>query len=297
MSLRTRTLLTIGLTAISLVAVLSLLFSRTLLRAFAEAELRDTERDAHHARAFLEDELRAMDVLNHDWASWDDTYAFIEDANPAYIRSNITDETFLNAHLNLMLFVHASGRVVLARAYDLEAEQEVPVPQEVDDALPVLARATEGGLRGLLLLPEGVLLVTARPILTSEDEGPARGVLAFGRYLNADLLDRMSQHLDLSVTAYRADRPEEWPEDLRVIYPQLSPEAPILARALDGARIAGYGLMTDLYGRPALVLRTEGPRNIYQRGLLALRYLIGTTTALGLLVALAAALLLERDVL
>ena len=297
MSLRTRTLLTIGLTAVLLMALMGLLFSQTLLRAFSEAELQDTERDVQHAQTFLEDELRAIGILNHDWASWDDTYAFIEDANPAYIRSNITDETFRNTHLNLMLFVHASGRVVFARAYDLEAEEEAPVPQGVYDALPVLTRATEEGLRNLLLLPEGVLLVTARPILTSEGRGPARGTLIFGRYLNSVTMGRIRTHLGLTVTAHRADRPEEWPDDLQVIYPELSPDSPIRARALDKSRIAGYGLMTDLYGRPALVLRTEGPREIYARGLLALRYLVGTVTALALLVALAAMLQLDRDVL
>lgn len=297
MSLRTRTLWTIGLTTVFLTALLGLIFSQTLLRAFAEAEVRDTERDAHHARTFLEDELRAMDILAHDWASWDDTYAFIEDANPAYIRSNITDETFQNTHLNLMLFVHTSGRVVLARAYDLEADREVPVPQGVHDALEVLTRPTDEGLRGLLLLPDGVLLVTARPILTSEDRGPARGTLVFGRYLNAGLLDRISRHLDLAVAAYRADRPAEWPEDLQAIYPRLSPETPVRAKALDEARIAGYGLVTDLTGRPALILRTEGPREITARGRLALRYLIVTAAVLGLLIALAVMLQIDRSVL
>jgi len=297
MSLRTRTLLTIGLVTAALTAILGLLFSQTLLRAFAEAEVRDTERDVHHARMFLTDELRAMDVLNHDWASWDDTYAFIEDANPAYIRANLTDATFQNTHLNLMLFVHTSGRVVWARAYDLEASREVPVPQGVYDALGLLARPPEEGQRGLLLLPEGVLLVTARPILTFEDQGPARGAVVFGRYLNSDIQARISAHLDLSVTAHRADRPQDWPDDLRAAYPFLSPEAPVLARPLDDARIAGYGLMTDLYGRPALILRTEGPRDIVARGRMALQYLVVTTAALGLLVTLAAVLLLDRSVL
>jgi len=297
MSLRTRTLLTIGLVTAALTAILGLLFSQTLLRAFAEAEVRDTERDVHRVRMFLADELRAIDVLNHDWASWDDTYAFIEDANPAYIRSNLTDATFQNTHLNLMLFVHTSGRVVWAGAYDLEANREAPVPQEVYDALGLLARPTEEGTRGLLLLPEGILLVTARPILTSEDQGPARGAVVFGRYLNSDLLARMSAHLDLSVTAHRADRPQDWPDDLRAVYPSLSPEAPVLARPLDDARIAGYGLMTDLYGRPALILRTEGPRAIVARGRIALQYLVITTAALGLLVTLAAVLQIDRSVL
>ena len=297
MSLRTRTLLTIGLVTAALTAILGLLFSQTLLRAFAEAEVRDTERDVHHARMFLTDELRAMDVLNHDWASWDDTYAFIEDANPAYIRANLTDATFQNTHLNLMLFVHTSGRVVWAGAYDLEASREVPVPQGVYDALGLLARPTEEGQRGLLLLPEGVLLVTARPILTFEDQGPARGAVVFGRYLNSDIQARISAHLDLSVTAHRADRPQDWPDDLRAAYPSLSPEAPVLARPLDDARIAGYGLMTDLYGRPALILRTEGPRDIVARGRMALQYLVVTTAALGLLVTLAAVLQIDRSVL
>jgi hypothetical protein len=36
---------------------------------------------------------------------------------------------------------------------------------------------------GMFLLPEGPLIVTARPILTSEGKGPSHGVLIMGRYL------------------------------------------------------------------------------------------------------------------
>ncbi|MBS7656999.1 hypothetical protein KEJ33_03655 [Candidatus Bathyarchaeota archaeon] len=48
----------------------------------------------------------------HDWASWDDTYNFVQNANPNYIQTNLVDETFINSKLNLMLFFNAAGNFV-----------------------------------------------------------------------------------------------------------------------------------------------------------------------------------------
>ncbi len=294
MSLRYKTLLILGAIFVVLVGLFSVLFYRFGMEQFYAMERRDAEHYARHAWGELHDELAAMDRLAHDWASWDDTYAFIEDRNPAHIRANIVDETFINASLNLMLFIHASGDVVFARAYDLESGEEMPVPPGVYDALPVLTDIPDpgAGRQGLLLLPEGVLLVTARPILTSREEGPARGTLIFGRFLNGEMLDRISAHLDIPVTAYCWDRPGDWPEDVRAVASSLS-AAPILARPLDAERIAGYALLPDLTGNPALILRAVENREISRQAQTALRIFLGSLVALGLLFTTAALLSLD----
>ena len=295
MSLRFKTLLILGLIFALLVSILSVLFYRFGTEQFYAAERQDVAHDARHARAALESELAAMDLLNRDWASWDDTYAFVEDLNDAYIRSNIVDETFTNLRLNLILFVHRSGEVVFARAYDLESGEEAPVPPAIYDAISALTRFPDlqTGLQGLLLMPEGVMLVTARPILTSQGEGPSRGALIFGRYLTEKQVRQMSTHLAAPVAAYRWDRPEDWPDDVRVASPSLSAAAPLLAHPLDAEQIAGYALIPDIHGNPALILRVVESREIARQAQMALRLFIGSILILGLLFTAATLLLMD----
>src|SRR5206468_5054238 len=62
------------------------------------------------------------------------------------------------------------------------------------------------GETGVILLPEGPLLVAARPILTSDGNGPSRGTLIMGRYLNSALIAQLGErtHVDLSVQRFDA---------------------------------------------------------------------------------------------
>lgn len=299
MSLRYRTLFILGLILVVLAGLFSALLYRFGTEQFYVIERQETERLARYGLAMLNDELAAMDILTQDWAAWDDTYAFIEDLNPAYIRSNLPDETFVDARLNLMLFVRTSGEVAFARAYDLEAREEMAVPQGVYDALPILTDILYPGTgkQEMLLLPEGALLVTARPILTSRVEGPARGTLIFGRFLSDEIVARINAHLGISAGIYRWDRPEDWPADLRQVSASLSPARPLLARPLNEDQIAGYALITDLYGNPALVLTVAEDREIYHQFQFTLRLFMVNVTLLGLLFAVAVALLLDHLVL
>src|SRR5690606_38830367 len=138
--------------------------------------------------------MEKLDIFTLDWASWDDTYTFVADRNQAYIDSNLTDQLFMDAQLNLIVFVNPSGEIVFGKAYDTENEAVVPVPEAFQDHL------TSDGLlnhpqltshvKGILTLPTGYLLVASRPITTSLKEGPVRGAIIMGRYLDAAFIDR-----------------------------------------------------------------------------------------------------------
>jgi sensor domain CHASE-containing protein len=83
----------------------------------------------------LSDDIAQLDRMAGDWAPWDDTYAFIQDANEDYIQSNLVDDTFINARLNLIAFVDRNGRIVYSKAYDFESKKETAVPQGLPDYL------------------------------------------------------------------------------------------------------------------------------------------------------------------
>ena len=128
MTLRTKTLIIIGLTLIGLVVLLWILSRPIMLDGFAAVDAERTERDVRRIRAVLACDIDALSTLASDYAGWDDTYEFIETGSEAYTDSNLVDSTFIDTKINLMLFVNSDGRIVFAKTFDLLQQQSVQTP-------------------------------------------------------------------------------------------------------------------------------------------------------------------------
>jgi len=300
MTLRRKILLVISIMLVGLIAILYAASSTILLRGFAAVEERDTRQNVERALDALSNDVVNLDSSTRDYASWDDTYAFIEDANEAYVEANLVDTTFSNLELNLMVFVHSSGRIVFSKAFDLQNQEETPFPESLQahlaaGSLLLQHPDLESGLTGLILLPEGALLVASRPILTSYYEGPARGTLMMGRYLDDAQIEHLAEITHVSLAVRRFDDEQmlaDW-----AVSASLLDKAPILVRPLSADSIAGYALIRDIYGQPALVLRVDSPRAIYRQGQTSVHYLLVSLLLVGIVFGVASLLLLEKLVL
>lgn len=294
MSLRRKTILAIGIILAVLLGATYAAQQFILTESFANLEAREMR--AHLTRALnaLRVETTQLERVASDWARWDDTYQFIEDVNPAYIQSNLTDAAFTNLRLNVMVFIHSSGRIVSGKAYDLQNQRAVPLPPTLSAYLtrdsvllqhPDLMSVTSG----ILNLPEGPLLVAALPILTSQNTGPSRGTLIFGRFLDAEEIAQLGETIQLSLTAQRWDN-AALPADFETARARLTAATPVHTQPLDDQIIAGYALLNDVSARPALILGATIPRDITQQGRTNQIYL----SALGALVSLVGCVLLIR---
>ncbi len=149
MSLRKRVLLIIGATLIGLISLLHTLFVQILQGGLLELEEAEVREEIQRSVRALEHELAFLETQVSDWAPWDDTYQFIEDANRAYIESNLVDSTFANLELNFMAFVHSTGRIVFQKAFDLESGEEMPIPDglkpHLTDGSPLLQPSSSDG--------------------------------------------------------------------------------------------------------------------------------------------------------
>ena len=163
--------------------------------AFNELERTQAMEDSMRARAAIQGELRQLDNTLGNWAEWDDAYVFAEDRNPHFIQSNLGDWRVLekSSHLNLCVILARDGQVLYNGGYDTDLGGKVSLaafsgerPAILATLRPVLER--EQALEGILSTERGLLLLAARPILTTQGSGPARGVLVFGRFLDAPLL-------------------------------------------------------------------------------------------------------------
>jgi len=301
MKLRKKALIVIGVTLVIMIVFLYTVSRIVLLSSFAELEKRDIYQNVERVLSVLSSGLSTLDAITYDWAAWDDTYVFVEDVNDKYIESNLVADTLLVLRLNLILFINSSGEAVFGKGFNLDEEEEAPLPLSLQehlspDSLLLRHSDTESSIVGILPLSEGPMLIASRPIITSEDEGPIRGTLIMGRYLDAVEIERLAEITHLSLTVWDVDD-LPMPRDFQVPVSSLSKEKEILVQSLSDESIAGYVLLEDIYGKPSLVLRVDMPRDIYKQGQITVFYVVFWLLAISLVFGIGVILFLQRAVL
>ncbi|GAB4213677.1 MAG: hypothetical protein OHK0012_10240 [Synechococcales cyanobacterium] len=280
-----KTIFSAGAALVGLVAALGLTSSVAVDRSYRRLETEFVGDHLERVISTFTDEQDSLDSTGRDWAEWDDTYQFMEDRSDRYISSNVTAAALTNFDLNLILFLNTSGEIIHAQSYDRETEAMQAIPPDLLSHLSarslLLQNASEPTLEpGILLLDQDPLLIVARPILTSEAAGPSRGTLVVGRYLTESSVAALQDKLRLSLQVFRVDDPMLPPTERTILQSFLDPSAPELLdatevsmlppdttiRVLDAQTIAGYALLRDIYGQPAVLLRVNMPRTVYQQG-------------------------------
>jgi signal transduction histidine kinase/CheY-like chemotaxis protein len=301
MSLKRKTLLVIIMTFFGLFAIQYFLSEMILLRSFAKLEKREVEKQVARTMNAVENSIRGIGVMAQDWATWDDAYRFVEGVNTDFESVNIVASTFMTLRLNVILFTNVAGQLVMGRGFDLDGEREVPLP---DGLLSHLSRGgpldcasgTDRKTDGFLTLPGGTLLVSARPVLTSNGGGDPAGTLVFGRILDSGEVERIASLAQLPV------RIEE------IFDPALSKgfanagrnpsgDASILVHRKDPRTVEGRALLRDIYGNPAMILRVDLPRELYLQGEKSIFYLLLFLLLATLIFASAIMTFLHRQVL
>ncbi len=302
MTLRKKTLIITGVMLVGLVGLLYFISQTSLLRSFAELETQNVRQNVERVSIMLRGRLATLNSVVGDWALWDDTYAFIQDGNQEYIKSNIDPLTVVNLQLNMMVFLDTSGRLVYGRAINIQTAAEVPFPQSLldhlaDHKLILDHQNPNDSVTGLIGLPEGILLFASRPIATSEFKGPIRGTMIVGRYLDAAEIETLADAARLAVSVWRIDTPA-MPADFQAALTALTPaDTSIFVQPLNKDMVAGYTLVRDVYNQPAFLLKVEMPRDIQRQGQTNLVYSTLAFLFSGLVFGAVMVLFLEKGVL
>lgn len=285
MSLRTKTLSIIAVTLAVLAVTVYISSSEIVLGRFQNLEEDQAARDLNRARGAIDTEVTRINSVGGDWAAWDDTYAFVQGDHATYAEDNLSIDSLLNLHINMMLFYNADGELVQASGLDLQQEAEVDVPDTVlssIEGVPGLLRfeGTSDSTSGLITTPEGPLLLSARPVITSERAGPIAGSFVIARYLDEALLADLSAVTELNLSAA-----------------PMGESAADVIEPLNSDNLTATTVLTDVTGQPAFGLQVEMPRDVYKEGQETIRYLLFALLVIGLVFGLLVTLLLERVVL
>ncbi|MDP3563412.1 MAG: CHASE4 domain-containing protein, partial [Methanoregula sp.] len=301
MKLQEKSLLVFVVLLMVMLLGISVFFSTVLLSSYSALEERYVEKDLSQAVNKLDNELFSMSAIASDWGPWDDTVDFVQGKDPNYIKSNLQQYGFDNLNMNLIIITNTKGEVLFSGSYDLKKKVMVPVPRffsgHLDPANPLMQMSDpHQGTSGIMMLPEGPILVVSQPIVHSDYSGPPQGVVIMGRYLDNAETARLAELTHPSLTFTRTGDPALSP-DLVSRLREKSGTAPGIIQLLNGDRIAGYALIRDIYGKDALVLQITEPRDIYHQGINTTVQVILIILAGGLFLGLLVIFLLDKVVM
>jgi len=249
----------------------------------------------------LESKLK---TLVGDWAPWDDTYIFVRELNPAYIEKNLSANSFQTLGIHFMLFFNNSDELVYSRFFDLEQAQKVASDPRVLFGVQSFAHFLHftsplEKKSGLLRTATTPALIASAPIATSSYDGPIRGTLVFGRYLDPATVNQISSQSRLSITTeiFTKEHAPLFQEGQHHQFSISPTPLPVAFRIKDARTLQAFTLLKDLGNTPTIVVSLSLKRPLFQQGMAMWRQHAIFLVAIGVFCILALMLLLNRLIL
>ena len=277
-----------------------------ILPGFIDLERDEAQKDLGCSVEAIKKEIHHLDTVCSDWSSWDDTYNFVESRSREYIDSNLVLGTFTGSELNIIYILDKYGKVVWGEIYDLETEETLRLADFPKDDFPEkhpLISYKSGNrplseikITGIFMAEQGPMLISSRPILTSNDEGPVRGSLIMGRFINEGFVKTLVDQTQVSFKVFPIQG-NSLPEAIKEIPAQLTNQSPYLIEKKGDDHLMIHTSFPDIKGKAALLISAKIPRKISAKGYTVTRYVLISISISALVVLIAMLLFLHRIVL
>lgn len=300
MSLRSRVAALLVALSMALAGIMYSTQQWVVMPTFVDIERMAAELNVNRCVEALQRDLQSLANTTSDWAYWDDTYRYVYDRNEQYEQVNLSDDSFLNARLNLICLLDNDRQLAWGECRDNEQSRRLELPKlfaDLQDPHGPLADFEEDGdgATGIVVTDHGPMLLASRPILNNTREGPRRGTLIMGRFLSPKEIADLAERTQVYLTVWTVGKDRLPALVAQIVDGGLADGATLLTN--DGPEIlAAYYVFKGVDGKPALVMRLDLPRVLTAQG----RVAAGVATACmiaGSAVTLAAVwLMLQRGV-
>ncbi|HCE42639.1 MAG TPA: hypothetical protein DET40_03730 [Lentisphaeria bacterium] len=301
MKLRVKALVYTGTTLLVLTALISIFSSIAVLSGLNRLEEDQMLKNARLLSEALKSETARLDTLAADWGRWDESYAFIESRNQSYIDSNLQDQAIGNLGVDMMVFIDNTQKITYGTAFDPVKKVKIPLPPEIIECIESNKAIFNGGndkdysRHGILMSSSSPFIFSACSILTSKLEGPSRGMLLMGNYLDKDFIGRIGRHIQKDFTVTRTDM--DMPAEMLDVSTELRKTNLPLISFPGGNSISVFMPINDVHDKQALIAEMTVKREIYSAGKQALITFICSLIASGGILYLLIYFILERAVL
>ena len=241
-------------------------------------------------------EIEVLDTIVMDWAVWDNSYQFMIDKNPEYIKANLSEDTLNNLKINIMLFIDNKGNLVHGEGYDLQKKESVPIDEALLKYIKDHSLLQNSDVKyrksGIVTLNgKDLILLSICPILTSAGEGPINGYIVLGANFTekkiADIGEELSSEIKLTFL-------KDFEYDQKIF--DLKDDK-IQIDAVSDQKIIGRAFLDDIDGKHLLLLSIEKNRDINNIGEAGIKATLWLLLGLFFLFAIIITVILDRGIL
>ncbi|MBT0665314.1 hypothetical protein KI809_13490 [Geobacter pelophilus] len=287
MEQKKKAIITFSATLLVILLLLLISVKYLVLNSYLALEDEDAKEHLQRVDYAFESELDSLEAIAGDYAAWDDTYRFVQTAEPRYVASNLTDDSLAKLRVDLIVFVRNDGQAIFSKFLKSGAASADIATQwllkHLEPSSPLLqCKSPQNKVRGVIVIAGVPYLVIAKPVLTSEVQGPVIGSLIMGRKIDTGELSRMQKmtRLPLDVSIIEPNSP--LPVASRSAKP-LSLENRFLVRKVNYETLNGLALIGDIYRKPALLIKVKIERDIYRSGVKTSRYFMAWAVIISLI--------------
>jgi signal transduction histidine kinase/HPt (histidine-containing phosphotransfer) domain-containing protein/ActR/RegA family two-component response regulator len=285
MRLTTKVTLTLVVLIVLSLFLNYVVFHTYLAEGFTELEQHLARRDMDRCRAALQREAEYLGAFVKDWAQWDDTCKFMAGRKAVYEEANLQFTTFKDNKLSVIRYYDEAGTLFWGKMFDLDAGKEISSTEFISRTL-LHPHQPENSVAGILLTELGPLLVASSTILTSDAEGPPRGVLMMGRNLDDDSVTAIARNVGVTLRVWPL-RDKAVPTEAQRWLKSLPLRGEYAFAHEDRNHLSVYSVVESIDGQSALLMATTVPCEVTARGRATLYYATISIALVGLIILLA----------
>ncbi|HJO95449.1 MAG TPA: CHASE4 domain-containing protein [Victivallales bacterium] len=150
----------------------------------------------------IKNEEEHLALLTKNWSKWDDTFAFINNNNEEFIKSNLNLTTFKNNNLYAILFYSSDKSLMWAGKYN-KRKSDYKNLSNVYETFGINFKDLIVGKKpvsGLISTDRGIYIIACSPILKTSSIGTSRGTIFMIRKFNNDLIQKISNRVSLNIS-------------------------------------------------------------------------------------------------
>ncbi|MCA1949698.1 MAG: diguanylate cyclase, partial [Treponema sp.] len=129
-------------------------------------------------------QLDQVTAVTADYSRWDDTWLYMQGKNPDYPEVNFTEESLENLGFAFVALYTTEGQLYFSFS---------AVEKNTAEPLKTIPPSLQQDCHGILILSEKPFIVAIQRILRSDLSGPPQGFLIFGKYIDEQLEQTLSQ--------------------------------------------------------------------------------------------------------
>ena len=246
------------------------IFSAVIADEFRDLEKQSVEEDVNRAADALQNRIDDLVVKISDWGQWDDTYGFIQDRNPEYLRANLYDVTLELLRIQFVVITDRNGDIIFKKQVD-QSGKSIEFSKNYEEYFRehhfLFEHQDAKNLHaGIANIPEGAIVTVARAVTSSDGAAPVNGTIVFAFFIDEGVEQKIAELTHLNVTLSNYNQASE--PGLIQAAQNLPSEGSVYVgpRNDTDKTVFGYALKNDIDGNKAIIVGVEHDRDLFRRG-------------------------------